>query len=133
MATNMKEESKDHGWWIKVEEAEKPMLWITDHVVIEGRHWSALGKEFGEILQITTLGSDFLIFHVHTTKDPLVRYKLQRRLLFTLVSCICVEAKPPRKGFRPLVQLWNSIPQELQSVRKTCVHRFLVLTHEEVL
>jgi hypothetical protein len=69
------------------------MLWITDHAVLEGRHWSALGKEFGETLQITTSGSDFLIFHVHTA-----------------------EAKPPRKGLRPLVQLWNSIPLELRFV-----------------
>jgi hypothetical protein len=32
------------------EEAEKPMLWITNHAVLEGRHWSALEKEFGQIL-----------------------------------------------------------------------------------
>jgi hypothetical protein len=50
MATNAKEEWKDHGWWIMAEEAEKPMLWITNHAVLEGRHWSALEKEFGQIL-----------------------------------------------------------------------------------
>jgi hypothetical protein len=38
MATNAKEEWKDHGWWIMVEEVEKSMLWITDHAVLEGRH-----------------------------------------------------------------------------------------------
>jgi hypothetical protein len=76
MATNAKEECKDHGWWIMAEEAEKPMLWITDHAVLEVRHWSALGKEFGEILHITTSGSDILIFHVHTAEDPLLRYKM---------------------------------------------------------
>jgi hypothetical protein len=133
MATNAKKEWKDHGWWIMAEEAEKPMLWITDHAVLEGRHWLALGKEFGEILQITTSGSDFQIFHVHTAEDPLLRYKLQRRLLFASIPRICVEAKPPRKGLTPLVQLWNSIPLELRSVRETCIHKFLVLTPEEVL
>jgi hypothetical protein len=50
MATNAKEEWKDHEWWIMAEEAEKPMLWITDHAMLEGRHWSVLGKEFEEIL-----------------------------------------------------------------------------------
>jgi hypothetical protein len=34
----MKEECKDHRWWIMAEKAEKPMLWITDHVVLEGWH-----------------------------------------------------------------------------------------------
>jgi hypothetical protein len=29
----------DHGWWIMAEEAEMPMLWITSHAVVEGRHW----------------------------------------------------------------------------------------------
>jgi hypothetical protein len=52
MATNAKEEWKDHRGWIMAEEAEKPMLWITDHAVLEGRYWSALGKEFGEILHL---------------------------------------------------------------------------------
>jgi hypothetical protein len=75
------------------EEVAKPMLWITDHAVLEGRYWSALGKEFGEILQITTSGSDFLIFHVHTAEHPLLRYKLQRRLLFALFPHMCIEAK----------------------------------------
>ena len=70
---------------------------------------------------------------MHTTEDPLLKYKLQRRLLFAPVLRICVEAKPPRKGLRPLVQLWNSIPQEVRSARETCVQRFLVLTPEEVL
>jgi hypothetical protein len=97
MATNTKEEWKDHRWWIMAKEAEKPMLWITDHAVLEGRHWSTLGKEFGEILQITTLGSDFLIFHVHTAEDPLLRYKLQRRFLFASVPRVCLKAKPQRR------------------------------------
>ena len=30
---------KDHGWWIMAEEAKMPMLWITSHDVVEGRHW----------------------------------------------------------------------------------------------
>jgi hypothetical protein len=94
MATNGKEEWKDHGCWIMAEEAEKPMLWITDHAVLEGRQWSALGKEFGEILEITTSKSDFLIFHVHTAEDPLLRYKLHRKLLFASILRVCVEAKP---------------------------------------
>ena len=44
-----------------------------------------------------------------------------------------MEAKPPRKGLRPLVQLWNSILHELRSAWETCVHRFLILTPEEML
>jgi hypothetical protein len=38
MAFNAKEEWKDNGWWIMAEEAEKPMLWIIDHAVLEGRY-----------------------------------------------------------------------------------------------
>jgi hypothetical protein len=44
-----------------------------------------------------------------------------------------MEAKPPTKGLKPLMQLWNFIPLKLQSTRETCVYRFLVLTPEEVL
>jgi hypothetical protein len=29
---------KDYRWWIMAEEAEMPMLWITSHAVVEGRH-----------------------------------------------------------------------------------------------
>jgi hypothetical protein len=39
MAYKVTNDWKDHGWWIIAKEAEIPMLWITSHVVVEGRHW----------------------------------------------------------------------------------------------
>jgi hypothetical protein len=39
MALKVTNDWKDHGWWIMAKEAEMPMLWITSHAVVEGRHW----------------------------------------------------------------------------------------------
>jgi hypothetical protein len=69
-----------------------PMLWITTYAVVEGRHWSALGKVFGQILSITPSGIDSLIFTVHTEGIVSSKIRLQRRLLFALIPRICLEA-----------------------------------------
>jgi hypothetical protein len=39
MVLKVRNDWKDHGWWIMAEEAEMPVLWITSHAVVEGRHW----------------------------------------------------------------------------------------------
>ena len=46
--------------------AQMPMLWITTYAVVEGRHWFAVGKVFGNILNITPLGIESLIFTMRT-------------------------------------------------------------------
>jgi hypothetical protein len=63
-AHKVKNDWKDHGWWIMAKEAEMPMLWITSHVVVEGQHWSALGKVFEQIHSITPSRTDSQIFSV---------------------------------------------------------------------
>ena len=70
MAPKVRNDWKDHGWWIVAEEAEMPMLRITMHTIVEGRHWSALGKVFEQILMITPLESDSLIFSLTTEGIP---------------------------------------------------------------
>jgi hypothetical protein len=39
MALKVTSDWNDHKWWIMAEEAEMPMLQITSHAVVEGRHW----------------------------------------------------------------------------------------------
>jgi hypothetical protein len=109
-----------------------PMFWITSHAVVEGRHWSALGKVFGQILSITPLGTDFQIFNVTMEGIPLQKFRLQRRLLFAPIPRVCLEAQPPLRGLRPLQDLWMSMPKELRFARETCVQRFIALSSEDV-
>ena len=71
-------------------EPGKALLWITNHAVVEGKHWSTIGKQFGEILQIISFGKDFLIFRIHTEEDPLLKIKLQRKLLFAPIPELCM-------------------------------------------
>jgi hypothetical protein len=133
MAPKVTNNWKDHGWWIVAEEAEMPMLWITMHAIVEGRHWSALGKVFGQILMITPSGSDSLIFGVSAEGTPLLKVRLQRRLLFAPMPRVCLEAQPPLRRLKPLQDLWMSIPEALRSARETCVQKFLALSPEQVL
>jgi hypothetical protein len=63
-------------WWIMAEEAEMPMLWITSHAAVEGRHWSALAKVFGQILSITPSGTDSHILSMTTDRIPLQKFRL---------------------------------------------------------
>jgi hypothetical protein len=92
MAQKVTNDWKDHGRWIMAEAAQMPMLWITTYAVVEGQHWSALGKVFGQILSITPLGTDSLIFTVPTEGIPSPKIRLQRRLLFAPIPRICLEA-----------------------------------------
>jgi hypothetical protein len=39
------------------EAAQTPVLWITTYAVVEGRHWLAMEKVFGQILNITPSGT----------------------------------------------------------------------------
>jgi hypothetical protein len=57
-------EWKEHGWWIKVDATQKPMLWITSYTVVEGRYWSTVGKSFGEILTISPSRSNDVLVTV---------------------------------------------------------------------
>jgi hypothetical protein len=86
MALKVTNDWKDHEWWIVAEEAEMPMLWITMHAIVEGRHWLALGKVFEQILMITPSGSNSLIFNVTVEGTP------QRKLLFAPIPRVCLEA-----------------------------------------
>jgi hypothetical protein len=81
MAQNVTNDWKDHRWWNMAKEVEIPMLWITSHVVVEGRHWSALGKVFGEILSITPSGTDSQIFTVTTGGDPFTKVQATEETL----------------------------------------------------
>jgi hypothetical protein len=121
MASKMTNNWKDHGWRIVAEGVEMPMLWITMHAIVEGRHWLALGKVFEQILMITPSGSNSLIFSVTAEGAPLLKVRLQRRLLFAPMPRVCLEAQPPLRGLKPLQDLWMSMPEVLRSAREKCV------------
>ena len=57
MALEVGNEWKKHGWWIQVDATQKFVLWITSYTVVERRHWSTVGKSFGEISTISPSGS----------------------------------------------------------------------------
>jgi hypothetical protein len=64
MAHKVINDWKDHWWWIMAEEVEMPILWITSHAVVEGQHWLALGKVFGQFRSIIPSRTDSQIFSV---------------------------------------------------------------------
>jgi hypothetical protein len=115
------------------EVAHMPMLWITTYAMVEGRHWLAMEKVFGQILSITPSGTESLIFTVRTEGIVSPKIRLQRMLLFAPIPRICLEAQPTFRGLRPLKDLWLSMLEELRSARETCVERFVALSKEDVL
>jgi hypothetical protein len=91
MALKVGNEWKEHGWWIKVDATQKPMLWIMSYMVVEGRYWSAVGKSFGEISTISPSGSDDVLVTVSAEETSPSKIRLQRRLLFAPIPRICTE------------------------------------------
>jgi hypothetical protein len=132
MAQKVTNDWKDHGWWIMAEAAQTLMLWITTYAVVEGRHWSAVGKVFEQILSITPSGTESLIFTVRTEGIVSPKIRLQKTLLFAPIPRICLEAQLTFRGLMPLQDLWLSMPEELQSARETSVERFVALSEEDV-
>jgi hypothetical protein len=105
MALKVGNEWKEHGWWIKVDATQKPVLWITSYTVVEGRYWSAVGKSFGEISTISPSGSDDVLVTVSTEETSPSKIRLQRRLLFAPIPRICLEGEIVMRGLRSLQEL----------------------------
>jgi hypothetical protein len=77
MALKVGNEWKEHGWWIKVDATQKPVLWIMSYTVVERRYWSVVGKSSGEISTISPSGSDDVLVtmsveDIFSSKDPVV-------------------------------------------------------------
>jgi hypothetical protein len=83
MALKVRNEWKEHGWWIKVDATQKPVLWITSYTVVEGRYWSAVEKSFGEISTISPSGSDDVLVTVSAEE------LLHQRSGCRGVCCLC--------------------------------------------
>ena len=78
MALKVGNEWKKHGWWIQVDATQKPVLWITSYTVVEGRHWSTVGKSFGEISTISPSGSTDVLVIVFVEENSTSKIWLQR-------------------------------------------------------
>ena len=98
MALKVGNEWKEHGWWIQVNATEKPVLWITSYLVVEGRYWFAVGKSFGEILTISALGSADVLVTMYAEENSPSKIRLQRRLLFAPIPRIFLEGGKVLKG-----------------------------------
>jgi hypothetical protein len=98
MALKVGNEWKEHGWWIKVDGTQKPVLWITFYTVVEGRYWSAVGKSFGEILNISPSGFDDVLVTVSAEETSPSKIRLQRRLLFAPIPRICFGRRNSYEG-----------------------------------
>ena len=132
MALKVGNEWKEHGWWIQVDTTQKPMLWITSYIVVEGRHWFAVGKSFGEILTISPLGSADVLVTMSAEESSPSKIRLQRRLLFTPIPRICLDGGIVLRGVRSLQDFWLIMPQEVRSAREIAIQRFGALSLEEV-
>jgi hypothetical protein len=132
MALKIGNEWKEHGWWIKVDATQKPVLWITSYTVVEGRYWSAVEKSFGEISTISPSGSDDVLVTVSVEESSASKIRLQRRLLFAPILRICLEGEIVIRGLRSLQELWLTMPLEARSVREIAVEKFSGLSPEEV-
>ena len=102
MALKVGNEWKEHGWWIHVDTTQKPMLWITSYTMVEGRHWSAMGKSFGEILTISPSGFADVLVTVSVEESSPSKIRLQRRLLFAPISRIFLDGRIVLRGVRSL-------------------------------
>jgi hypothetical protein len=132
MALKVGNEWKEHGWWIKVDGTQKPMLWITSYTVVEGRYWSAVGKSFGNFLSISPSGSDDVLVTVSAEETSPSKIRLQRRLLFAPIPRICLEGEIVMRGLRSLQELWLTMPLDVRSRREIAVEKFSGLNPEEV-
>jgi hypothetical protein len=132
MALQVGNEWKEHGWWIKVDATQKPVLWITSYMVVEGRYWSAVGISFGEILAISPSGSDDILVTVFADETSPSKIRLQRRLLFAPIPRICLEGEIVIRGLWSLQELWLTMPLEVRSTREIAMEKFSGLSPEEV-
>jgi hypothetical protein len=132
MALKVGNEWKEHGWWIKVDATQKPMLWIMSYMVVEGRYWSAVRKSFGEISTISPSGSDDVLITVSAEETSPSKIRLQRRLLFAPIPRICLEGEIVIRGLRSLQELWLTMPLKVRSAKEIVVEKFSGLSLEEV-
>jgi hypothetical protein len=132
MALKVGNEWKEHDWWIKVDATQKPALWITSYMVVEGRYWSTVIKSFGEILTISPSGSDDVLVIMYAEETSPSKIRLQRKLLFAPIPRICLEGKIVIRGLRSLQELWLTMPLEVRSAREIAVEKFNGLSPEEV-
>jgi hypothetical protein len=107
------------------------VLWITSYTVVEGRYWSAVGKNFGEISTISPSGFDDVLVTVFAEETSPSKIRLQRRL-FAPIPRICLEGEIVIKGLRSLQELWLTMPLEVRSAREIAVEKFSGLSPEEV-
>jgi hypothetical protein len=124
MALKVGNEWKEHGWWIKVDATQKPVLWITSYTVVEGRYWSAVGKSFGEISTISPSRSDDVLVTMSAEETSASKIWLQRRLLFAPIPRICLEGEIVIRGLWSLQELWLTMPLEVRSAREIAVEKF---------
>jgi hypothetical protein len=132
MALKVGNEWKEHGWWIKVDATQKPVLWIMSYTVVEERYWSAVGKSFGEILTISPSGSDDVLVTVSAEETFPSKIRLQRRLLFAPIPRICLEGEIVMRGLRSLQEFWLTMPLEVRSAREIALEKFSALSPKEV-
>ena len=51
---------EQYGWWIAVDAASKPVLWLTEHPFQIGKCTSALGKSFAKLQAINIRPGDMI-------------------------------------------------------------------------
>jgi len=93
---------KEYEWWIEAKNPLKPMLWITEQAILEGRHWATLGTVFGQIPSIGTTPNNLLIFFVTIENEPMTKFRLKRKFLMASIPVVLFEVNPPLRRLKPL-------------------------------
>ena len=98
----------------------------------EGRHWSVVGKSFGEILTISPSGSADVLVTISAEESSPSKIQLQRRLLFAPIPRIFLDKRIVLRGMQSLQDFWLTMPQVVRLAREIVVQRFSALSPEEV-
>ena len=102
------------------------------YTVVEERHWSAMGKNFEEILTISPSGSTNVLVIVFAEDSSPLKIRLQRRLLFVPIPRIFLEGKIVLRGVWSLQDFWLIMLLEVKLAREIAVQKFNALSLEEV-
>ena len=121
----------DHGWWFVAHGTRRPVLWITDFPIEEGRYWAALSSLYGVVGALLGTIDGGLTTLVSTTELVLEKYKVKKDLMLAPIPLELLLVLSPMCGLKELVKVWKNFPDELKVQREASIQKFKELTADE--
>lgn len=121
-----------HGWWLTAEDSNKVVLWITIYPIIEGHHATALGKRFGEVINIRTLPSHKI--YITCKSEPgceLEPTLLSKRFVFKPVPTILLKTPRLLNHIDAVKRGWTSTHPDVRVARRKNVDACMGLSQEQ--